>query len=63
MRKQKGKSEPITFLVIVHLVLGLSGVERSPECFPLQCGLTLLLYVLHMEHDNASVDGRGHRLG
>ena len=39
----------VTFVLVVHLVLCFSGVERSPQCFPLQHRLTVLLYVLHIE--------------
>lgn len=37
---------PLTVVIIVDQVLGLSWVEGSPQRFPLQCSLTVYFYVL-----------------
>lgn len=41
------EKESVTFIFIIYLVLGLSGVESSPQRLPLKCCLTVLLNVLH----------------
>lgn len=61
---------PLTVVVVVDQVLGLSGVEGSPQRLPLQCSLTVLFYVLHQKRRcslpavapqrlNARADGAG----
>lgn len=39
----------ITFVLIVHLVLWFSGVERSAQRLPLQSRLTVLLNILQIQ--------------